>query len=192
VFTICPPAIFTITVDPSLTTVAAIFAPLNALLYGFVGLLVGLGVEGIVKRKSGGGACSGRCEHCAKTFSYQLYHCGFGDCSYAYCDTCGMTSVLSLWSTKMPKTASDCPSQQEICAELEQYLEPCACGGLFRKGSSPRCPNCRNALSAEVASAYLEKNAPGTKKGWRWQRNWHQTYCIVVEGRQVNDNFRPR
>jgi len=32
---------------------------------------------------------SGHCEHCTQSF-YQLYHCGFGDCSYAHCDKCGM------------------------------------------------------------------------------------------------------
>jgi hypothetical protein len=40
-----------------------------------------------------------------------------------------------------------------------------------------------------MATAYIEINAPGTKKGWRWQRNWQATYCIVIENRVVNDNF---
>jgi hypothetical protein len=133
----------------------------------------------------------GRCEHCTKSFGYELYHCGFGDCSYAYCDKCGMTAVLSYWNKQMPKMPSGCPRQQEICAELEQHLEPCFCGGVFRKGSSPRCPHCKMLLSAEVASHYIESNAPGTKKGWQWQRNWHATYCIVIEKREVRDNFKP-
>jgi hypothetical protein len=29
-----------------------------------------------------------------------------------------------------------------------------------------------------------------TKKGWRWQRNRHDTYCIVIENRLVEDNFK--
>jgi hypothetical protein len=127
---------------------------------------------------------SGRCEHCNKTFRYQLYHCGFGDCSYAYCDKCGMTAILSYWSEQMPKAPPGSPSQQEICAEFEQCLEPCACGGVFRKGSSPRCPSCKKPLSAKVATDYIETNAPGTRKGWRWQGNWHETYCIVIEKRK--------
>ena len=133
----------------------------------------------------------GRCEHCTRTFGYELYHCGFGDCSCAYCDKCGMTAVLSYWSTKMPKMPPGCLPQQEICAELEQYLESCSCGGAFKKGSYPRCPSCRQPLSAKTASLYIETNAPGTKKGWRWQGNWNETYCIVIEKREVRDNFKP-
>ncbi len=90
----------------------------------------------------------------------------------------------------MPKLPSGCPSHQEICAELEKHILQCECGGTFRKGSSPRCPHCGEPLSAEVAVTYIEANAPGTKKGWHWQRNWHETYCIIIENRVVYDNFR--
>jgi hypothetical protein len=41
-----------------------------------------------------------------------------------------------------------------------------------------------------MATGYIETNAPGTKKGWRWQQNWRETYCIVIEDRVVNDNFK--
>jgi hypothetical protein len=88
----------------------------------------------------------------------------------------------------MPKMPSGCTPQQEICVELEQYLKPCACGGAFRKGSSPRCPHCNRILSARLATQYIEANALGTKKGWR--SNWHETYCIVIEKREVRDNFK--
>ena len=133
---------------------------------------------------------TGTCEHCGESFGYWLGHCGFGDCSYAYCDKCGMTAILSYWDKRMPKLPPGCPSQQEICAELEKYMLPCECGGVFKKGASPRCPHCGQTLSAQAATAYVEINAPGTKKGWRWQQNWHDTYCIVIENRVVNDNFK--
>ena len=90
----------------------------------------------------------------------------------------------------MPKTPSGCAGQQEICVELEKYLKPCCCGGAFKKGSSPRCPHCQKPLSAQVATHYIEANALGTKKGWTWQRNWRETYCIVIEKREVRDNFK--
>jgi hypothetical protein len=104
---------------------------------------------------------------------------------------CGKTAILSYWSKLWPKAPSGCPPQQEICPEFEKYLLPCDCGGAFKKGSSPRCPHCQQLLSPLLAAGYLETNAPGTKKGWRWQRNWHDTYCIVIEQNTVADNFKP-
>jgi hypothetical protein len=130
----------------------------------------------------------GNCEHCHETFEYRLNHCGFGDCVYAYCDSCGMAAILSLWDKRMPKLG--CPTQQEMCAALQPYLRPCDCGGIFKRGGAPRCPHCREALSPEVATSYIERNAPGTKVGWRWQGNWSGPYCIVIEENKVEDNFR--
>ena len=49
VLTICPPIFLTMVsmTDPSLTTVAVILAPLNALVYGIAGFLIGLVVKGV-------------------------------------------------------------------------------------------------------------------------------------------------
>lgn len=130
----------------------------------------------------------GTCEHCGAQFNYWLSHSGFGENAYAYCDSCGKTAILSHWNKKMPRLP-DCPGQQEICAAMEPYLQPCSCGGRFRRGAAPRCPHCNQKLSAERASAYIEENAPGAKKGWRWQRNWSGIYSISIEDRRVRDNF---
>jgi hypothetical protein len=46
VFVLCPAALASFTVDPSLTTVASILAPVNALLYGGAGLVIGLCTRG--------------------------------------------------------------------------------------------------------------------------------------------------
>ena len=133
---------------------------------------------------------SGTCEHCKQSFNYRLCHSGFGDCSYAYCDQCGMTAILDYWDKKIPKWPVGCPRHQEICVELERHIKPCVCGGAFRKGASPRCPRCGVVLAPEAATAYIEMNAPGTKKGWSWQRNWHGTYHIVIENRLVENNLK--
>jgi hypothetical protein len=45
VFMLCPPALLTITVDPSFLSVVTILAPINALLYGIIGLLIGLAAK---------------------------------------------------------------------------------------------------------------------------------------------------
>jgi len=73
---------------------------------------------------------------------------------------------------------------------MELYLEPCECGGSFRKGGAPRCPHCNLTLSADLSVSYIEKNAPGAQMGWRWQRNWSGLYCMVVESKRVDNNFR--
>lgn len=130
----------------------------------------------------------GICEHCGCHFEYWLCHCGFAECMYAYCDSCGKTSILSAWDKRMPRLP-DCPGQQEICAAMEPYILGCECGGRFKKGSWPRCPRCQHPLSAQEAASYIEKNAPGHAKGWNWQRNWTGIYCIVVGDRRIQDNF---
>jgi hypothetical protein len=79
--------------------------------------------------------------------------------------------------------------QQEIGADWEPYLQACKCGGQFKKGASPRCPNCGEQISPVAAATYIEPNAEGTKVGWRWQKNWHDIYCMVVEHRMVEDNY---
>ena len=40
------------------------------------------------------------------------------------------------------------------------------------------------------ATEWIEANAPGTKKGWRWQKNWTGLYCILVEERVTQDNWK--
>jgi hypothetical protein len=131
----------------------------------------------------------GTCEHCQKHFEYSLVHCGFSDCIYAYCDSDGTTAILSLWDNRIPNLP-DCPLQQEICSAMESYMSSCECGGQFRKGSVPRCPHRNLPLSAELATTFIENNAIGTKKGWRWQRSWTGTYCIVIENKKIDNNFR--
>jgi hypothetical protein len=131
----------------------------------------------------------GTCEHCQQQFEYWLFHCGFADFVYAYCDSCGMTATLSMRDKRMPNLPN-CMGQQEMCAEMEAYVQPCTCGGRFRRGAAPRCPHCMKALSAELATSYIENNAPGTKKGWHWQRNWSGIYCIVIEEQKIHGNFR--
>ena len=132
----------------------------------------------------------GVCESCDAEFRYYLVHSGFNDSVYAYCDACGKTAILSMWNKQFPRI-DGCPGYEEICVAMEPYLQACACGGHFRRGSSPRCPHCRATLSAERAASYIEESVPVSKSGWRWhwQRNWSGLYCIVIEECLISDNF---
>jgi hypothetical protein len=44
---------------------------------------------------------------------------------------------------------------------------------------------------AEVrATEYIEPQAEGTKKGWRWQRTWTGLYSIIIEDSVVHDVWK--
>src|SRR5438067_3460794 len=106
---------------------------------------------------------TGSCEHCGAKFQIELVHNGFNESSYAYCNQCGMTAILDCWSQKGPKGFPCIHS--EILEPMEEFLQPCECGGRFTKGNAPRCPVCRQPLSAVMAATYIEAQAPGAKKG---------------------------
>jgi hypothetical protein len=131
------------------------------------------------------------CEHCGAQFEYYLVHNGFNDSAYAYCDTCGATTLLGGWASNIPMNV-DLRIHEPITPALEEHLAACSCGGRFRADASPRCPHCRHPLSAIGLTKHIEKNAPGTKAGWRWQQNWSGLYAIVVENRMTQDNWVTR
>jgi hypothetical protein len=129
----------------------------------------------------------GQCEHCAASFAYELWHAGFSDMAYAYCEKCGRTATFDLLRAP-PGSKTGC--HQAIPEEAEAELEPCECGGYFRRNASPRCPQCHQPLDAEKAAKWIEANAPGTAGGWRWQRSWVGLYVICIEQRLAKDVWR--
>ena len=131
----------------------------------------------------------GSCDGCKRDFHYYLIHNGFNDSYYAYCDRCGRTSILDVYAPNFPKIVGK-HGFGRIPPELEPHVKPCECGGHLRVEAGPRCPECGRLLSALEAASYIEKNAAGNKKGWRWQKNWSGIYCIVIEEHTVSNNFK--
>ena len=127
----------------------------------------------------------GVCETCGFHFPYDLIHNGFNDSAYAYCDACGRTVVLSGWSKIAQRVSLHVDQLIEVT--VAPLLKACPCKGRFSNSASPRCPSCNHVLSADKATGYIESNAPGTARGWRWQRSWNGTYCIAIEGRVLTD-----
>ncbi|WP_109488430.1 hypothetical protein [Occallatibacter savannae] len=127
----------------------------------------------------------GDCEHCGRFYRYTLWHSGFGDNSYAYCDTCGMLALFNYSNEYVSALPSPADKFGEIESSWEPWLQPCPCGGQFRKGASPRCPSCNQKLSATHAAAHIEAQALGAR-GWRWQNSWSGIYCIAM-----NDPLNP-
>lgn len=131
----------------------------------------------------------GRCDKCGMEFQYDISHTGWGYYSYAYCDKCGKTAFLQVFSQKAPEKIKKRQHMKKISEDMEQCIEQCSCGGSFKHDALPRCPTCNNTLSAEAAREYIERNAPGTKKGWQWQGNWDDLYAIVIENNMIEDNW---
>jgi hypothetical protein len=130
----------------------------------------------------------GSCDRCKRSFEYELIHNGFNDSAYAYCDTCGCTAMISGWRPAPEGTTLRV--HQQISKDIEELLEPCRCGGHFTANASPRCPYCKSPLSAVEAATWIEANAPGASKGWRWQRDWAGLYCIIVQENRSSDPWR--
>ncbi|HWT65163.1 MAG TPA: hypothetical protein VN151_03545 [Terracidiphilus sp.] len=138
----------------------------------------------------------GDCESCGRSYNYSLVNAVFADCSYAYCDTCGRLAIISYangFLLQMPPISTE---NHVIDTAWEQYLRPCACGGRFRREASPRCPFCVAPLSAKYAAAHIDKNHISGGRGWNWQRNWTDSFCIDIEdptrpgeARMVTDPF---
>ena len=131
----------------------------------------------------------GTCEHCRSQFGYSIIHNDFNNSAFAYCDSCGATAILSECFDGIPENVSFRP-HGPISVKTEQWLQPCNRGGSFKSDASPRCPNCKQLLSAEGAALWIERNAAGTALGWRWQNSWSGVYCVVLENRMVADNWR--
>jgi hypothetical protein len=133
---------------------------------------------------------TGICGSCDRSFGYALIHTGFNDSAYGYCDRCGTTALFSASSDAAP-SGIDVGFHGPIRAGAERFVLPCACGGQFRGTAVPRCPHCVGELSANASAEYIERNAPGTAGGWRWQRSWQGLYAIVIDDRLVENPWRP-
>lgn len=128
------------------------------------------------------------CPRCSVDFEYLLVHAGFNVCAYAYCDRCGLPTLLSPWSPRRPTSVSLEP-YQGIARSVERHLRPCECGGRFRAGAPPRCPGCHEPLPADGMAGPIEEDAPATRDGWRWDRRWDGLYCVIINGRWIDDNW---
>ncbi len=132
----------------------------------------------------------GDCEHCGRFYRYSLWHSGFGDSSYAHCDRCGMLATFNYSNPQVAGFPTPSVQYGEIEESWEPFLLPCACGGQFRKGASPRCPHCLEELSPTHAAGHIEAQATGAGKGWRWQNNWSGVYCMAMDDPEAPGNPR--
>ncbi len=120
----------------------------------------------------------GECTDCGESFAYRIYHNGFGDSSYAYCEECGALGSVSHWAVGDDLVLERGPLGEDMI----HLLPSCRCGGRFTADALPRCPSCVSPLDPDKAARWIEENAPGVANGWRWQRSWNGLYSIDVLG----------
>jgi hypothetical protein len=128
---------------------------------------------------------SALCEHCGAAFAYRLLHNGFNDSAYGYCDKCSFAVMLNGYTHEAQRVSLRV--HQRITPGMEPLLKPCPSGGKFSASAEPKCPHCSQPLSATKATDYIERNAPGTAKGWRWQHSWSGLYSVVLNENVVED-----
>jgi len=133
---------------------------------------------------------NGDCEHCGRSYCYSLWHCGFGDNSYAYCDERGMLGILNYSNPSVAGFPPLSIQNAEIDASWEPLLEPCVCGGHFRRGAAPRCPHCLEQLSPVHAAEHIATQTTAAARGWQWQNNWSGIYCMVIDDPSAPGNPR--
>lgn len=131
---------------------------------------------------------TGVCDKCGKSFQYYLVHNGFNDSAYAYSDSDSYVTILDGW--KAPENTG-LKLHGPIGPDIEALLTPSPLGGTFKSGESPKCPHCLSPLDPVLAAEYIERDAPGTQKGWRWDRCWNGIYCIIIDDLVVRDNWKP-
>lgn len=124
------------------------------------------------------------CPACAGPFQFGLVHNGFNQSSYAYCGRCGAIALCSHWTWPAGILEGE---HGPLVPEQIAHLKPCACGGAFHTHAMPRCPSCGIALDPVEAAVWIEAEAEGTAKGWRWQRSWQGLYSLTVGQNLVKD-----
>ncbi len=107
----------------------------------------------------------GDCEHCGQLYRYSLWHSGFGDNSYAYCDECGMLAILNHTNPQVAGFPKSTQQYGEIEESWEALLQPCVCGGHFCKGASPRCLHCNHELICHPCRSALGTAGSGNIQG---------------------------
>ena len=135
---------------------------------------------------------TGICGACDAEFSYRLVHDGFSETNHAYCSRCYRTAFLHhyCWPNAAPRPQAGSPLNAHygpIDLNIEPWLKPCVCGGKFAAKEKPKCPDCCHELDAAAAAQWIERQAPGSKSGFRWNKTWASYYAIVINDGAVAD-----
>jgi hypothetical protein len=89
------------------------------------------------------------CSNCAKTFTYDEFHAGFGDQGYLYCDS---DETIVTWDSLSPDYIAIVGEVHPWMLDrngkrsVEAAIVDCPYGGRFAYSALPRCPFCEAEL----------------------------------------------
>ncbi len=103
------------------------------------------------------------CDFCGKFFMFQMFHVGFSDVDYYYCDRCTNYLAVSIYDQKYNRLLDKLSAKRispfsqpyefsdyDIQLNLENYqliedhFVSCTCGGHFRYLANCLCPYCKS------------------------------------------------
>ncbi len=103
------------------------------------------------------------CDFCGKFFMFRMFHVGFSDVDYYYCDRCTNYLAVSLFDQKYDRLLDKLSAKRispfsqpydfsdyDIQLNLENYqliedhFVPCTCGGQFKYLANCLCPYCKS------------------------------------------------
>lgn len=140
------------------------------------------------------------CESCGKSFLFRMYHVGFSEVDYYYCECCTNYLAVSLWDKKYNQLldklqvkristfSAPCEfSEEEIRLNLENYkliedqFISCACGGRFRYLANCLCPFCKtpyidffNDLFRKVDHYYVVEMVEPKAESFYGESTWKE------------------
>jgi len=89
------------------------------------------------------------CSNCAKTFTFEIFHAGFGDQGYLYCN---LDETIVTWDSfssgyvALVGEVHPWMLDQNQRQSVEAAIIDCPYGGRFAYSALPRCPHCETEL----------------------------------------------
>ncbi len=95
-----------------------------------------------------------KCPNCKKLILLKqeyLYHAGFSNRGFLYCELCPTILEFSSYDRNYKKFIRDkgpWPLAVDEKQLIEKHLKYCPCGGRFRFDAPPKCPHCLGSIAS--------------------------------------------
>lgn len=134
------------------------------------------------------------CEPCTARSRARIFHSGFSNVEYLYCNSCCCTAILDFFSERSAILRDlatrgwwSWRASTTSCSQIEGTLDDCGCGGRFTFEAEPRCPVCQHVLDLASVKRQLDAESWWRSDAWRPREDG---YFLVLEENSVTDPYR--